>query len=334
MEGLMAGLYLLWWVQEKQMSPAVVAGVLAAGDLAVMALELPTGWIADRFGHRVSLIIGSGVQVAGMTLCWLGDGLAGLLAASLLVAVGDAFRSGACQALLYRSCVALGREERFQVIEARTGAVELCALVALIAAGGAIVTTAGFAAGWIAEIALCVAGLGIACAMFEPPAAGDENHDHHAAGGWQGLFSARMVVLMVPAALLGGAAGAVSFIAQTSAASTPLRATILVAVVALAEAAGSLLATRLREGGVRQQIGLATAGALVCAGALTMPPVFLPAVTVLSLLAGVAGPLRDAAIQRLAADDGRARAASMASACDMLCSTLMLPLAGAWRARR
>src|SRR5688572_18769956 len=114
MEGLMAGLYLLWWVQEKQMSPVAVATILAAGDLAVMVLELPTGWIADRFGHRASLITGSAVQVAGMLWCWLGEGISGLLVASVLVAIGDAFRSGACQALLYRSCVALGREDRFQ----------------------------------------------------------------------------------------------------------------------------------------------------------------------------------------------------------------------------
>ena len=330
----MAGLYLLWWVQEKQMSPAVVAGILAAGDLAVMVLELPTGWVADRFGHRASLIAGSAVQIAGMALCWLGDGVAGLLAASLLVAIGDAFRSGACQALLYRSCVALGHDERFQIIEARTGAVELCALVALVATGGAIVTTAGFAAGWIAEIALCVVGLGIACAMSEPPAALDECEAHHATPGWAGLFSARMAALIVPAALLGGAAAAVSFIAQTAAVSTPIRATILVAVVALAEAAGSLLATRLRQRGVRQQVSLAAAGALVCAAALVFPAAFLPAVAVLSFLLGVAEPLRDAAIQRLASDDSRARAASMASACDMLCSTLLLPLAGFWRSRR
>ena len=64
----MHGLYLLWWVQEKQMSPAIVAAVLAADDLALMGLELPTGGFADRFGHRASLMAGSFVQVMGM-LC-------------------------------------------------------------------------------------------------------------------------------------------------------------------------------------------------------------------------------------------------------------------------
>ena len=61
----MHGLYLLWWVGERGISPAIVAAILAAGDLALVALELPAGWFADRFGHRASLIVGSSVQVAG-----------------------------------------------------------------------------------------------------------------------------------------------------------------------------------------------------------------------------------------------------------------------------
>src|SRR5262245_39758867 len=124
----MHGVYLLWWVQERHVSPAAVAVVLAAGDLALTALEVPTGWLADRYGHRVSLIVGSALQVAGMLWCWLGRGIPGLLTASLLVACGDAFRSGADQALLYRSCLALEREADFQPIEARTRAATLTAL--------------------------------------------------------------------------------------------------------------------------------------------------------------------------------------------------------------
>jgi len=58
LEGLMHGLYLLWWVQERAIPASIVAAILAAGDLAIVAFEVPTGWFADRFGHRVSLIIG------------------------------------------------------------------------------------------------------------------------------------------------------------------------------------------------------------------------------------------------------------------------------------
>ena len=38
----MHGLYLLWWVQEKQLPPEVVAAILAAGDIALLFLEIPT----------------------------------------------------------------------------------------------------------------------------------------------------------------------------------------------------------------------------------------------------------------------------------------------------
>jgi hypothetical protein len=121
----MDGLYLLWWVQEKQMSPAFVAATMAAGDLLLMALEVPTGWFADRVGYRRSLILGSVLQVAGMICCWLAEGIPGLVGACLLVAIADAFRSGADQSLLYRTCVALGREPEFQQIEARARAVQV-----------------------------------------------------------------------------------------------------------------------------------------------------------------------------------------------------------------
>src|SRR5437660_2859985 len=151
----MHGLYLFWWVQERGMSAVLVATVLAAGDFALLLLEVPTGWFADRFGHRRSLIIGSVAQVVGMLACWFGRGVPGLFAASVLVAVGDAFRSGADQAFLYRTCAALGREADFQRVEARTRAAQLAAMVALVLAGGAIVSLWGFGAGWAAETALC-----------------------------------------------------------------------------------------------------------------------------------------------------------------------------------
>ena len=159
------------------MSPALVAAAMAAGDLLLMGLEVPTGWFADRFGNRRSLILGSIIQVAGMVCCWLANGIPGLVLACTLVAVGDAFRSGADEALLYRTCAAIGREGSFQRIEARSRAIQVVALAGLIVGGGAIVSTWGFAAGWAAETMLCTIGGAIAYAMVEPPAAAVETEE-------------------------------------------------------------------------------------------------------------------------------------------------------------
>jgi hypothetical protein len=335
---------LLWWVQEKHVPAAVVAGLLAAGDFAITALEIPTGWLADRYGHRASLIAGSLAQVAGMLCCWLGQGTLGLLSAILLVAVGDAFRSGADQALLYRSCVALDCERDFQSIESRTRGLQLAALVAMILAGGAIVERWGFAIGWIAEAAMCAIGLALACAMIEPPACdadAPEDLDTPAAErATATTASARRPVplaalfrLIAPAALLDGVAAGATFLAQTAGTSDPGAMSVLVAIITLAEAAGAALAARL-PATMRSQVILAAAGAVIAGAAVARTSAFLPAVVALSFLTGVANPLRAAAIQRLAADHLRARAASIASACDRACTTVALLVAGALSRRR
>jgi Major Facilitator Superfamily len=329
----MHGLYLLWWVQEKHVPVAIVALLLAAGDLAITALEIPTGWLADRFGHRISLIAGSLTQAAAMVFCWLGEGVVGLLSAILLVALGDTLRSGADQALLYRSCLALEREPDFQRIESRSRSLQLVALVAFILAGGAIVETWGFAAGWIAEAAVSVVGVAIAWAMREPPRGGDESAGDVtcAADARSPRLSAlnlgTFLKLIAPAALLGSTAGAMAFVAQTSGETDPGRMTMLVAVITLAEAMGAAVAARLAPS-VRSQMVLGGLGATVAIAGLALPALFVPAVIALSCLEGVVEPLRAAAIQRVAADHVRARAASVASACDKAAATIALVVAG------
>ena len=331
----MHGLYLLWWVQEKQMSPAVVAATLAAGDLAIMLLEVPTGWLADRYGHRRSLILGSFVQVLGMLCCWLGQGIPGLIAASVLVALGDAFRSGADHALLYRTCVALGREADFQRIQARTEAARLTAMVGLVLAGGAIVTRWGFPAGWIAETVLCAAGLAMACAMSEPAEDSDLlTADVAESPGSATVPIRSLIALTLPVSLLGSAASAASFLAQTSGHGEPGRMSVLIAVVTLAEAAGAALAMRAAAADVTTMRTLFGLGA-ICAGvAVMMPGAFMPVVVALALLDGIAHSVRAPAVQRAVPDQVRARAASLASACDQAIHFMTLPIAGFWQTRR
>jgi len=316
------------------MPPAIVATVLAAGDLALVALELPTGWFADRFGHRASLIVGSFVQVTGMLWCWLGEGVAGLITASVLVALGDGFRSGADQALLYRTCLAIGRQDDFQKIEARAEAVALGALVVLVLLGGLIVHAGGFALGWLAETLLCLVGMVIACAMVEPPAHPDRAGERGRLEDTTPVRVRGLAIVIMPVALLSGAASAASFLAQTAGTNGPANVTLLVAALTAAEAGGSALASRVPAGRPHDHVLLAVFGSMLLLSAMAMPAPLPLIALVLGFLVGVAQPLRAAAIQRLAGDTIRARAASAASACDMAVSTMLLPIAGLWRPRR
>jgi hypothetical protein len=337
----MHGLYLLWWIQQKHISAGTVAVILAIGDLALMALEVPTGWFADKFGHQKSLIAGSAAQVSGMLLCWLGQGVPGLLAASLMVGLGDAFRSGADQALLYRTCLALERETDFQSIQGRTYAWQAGALFIQVLAGGLILKRLGFAAGWIVETVVCGIGLGIACAMIEPPHASKRRPDAACRkDGGEALPTLRLrvsilmlIALIVPAAFVATGHTVTTFLVQTMGGSDAEEMTWLVAAIVLAEAIGSAIAVGARDTGLRIQVAIGSSGVLVLVIGLAVPPLLVVSAVVLSLLDGLAMPLRSVAIQRLANDAVRARDASLASACDMALKTIALPLAGSWRGR-
>jgi hypothetical protein len=148
------------------------------------------------------------------------------------------------------------------------------------------------------------------------------------------LVSVRMAFLVLPASCLGGMSAACAFLAQTTDPGSNARVTLLVALITVAEAAGSMVAERLRSGGARQQAILAAAGLTLIAAAAAAPALLVAVVLALACLEGAAGPLRAAAIQRLASDDARARAASLASACDMAVETIVLPLAGLVGRRR
>ena len=251
----------------------------------------------------------------------------------MLVAVGDAFRSGADQALLYRTCVAVGREEAFQGITARARTAQLVALVGLVLVGGLVVHAWGFVAGWIAETALALVGLGLACAMAEPPAVVDTDPSsaivNHAP-----MLSFAMAMLILPASLVAAQASAASFLVQTAVAASAETMTLLVAVITLCEAAGSAVASRLPVLRVNIQPLLALGTTTLSVLMLVSPATSHGVTLALSFVVGLAEPLRDAAVQRLAKDDVRARAASLASMCDKAFMTAALPLAGVWRRRR
>src|SRR6185503_3966132 len=133
---------------------------------------------------------------------------------------------------------------------------------------------------------------------------------------------------ILPLAFLDAAGSAGSFMLQTTGERGPSAVTILVALITLSNATGSAIAGRLPASGARVQAIAAAIGALLVVVALIVPAALIPVTIALSFGTGVLHPLRAAAIQRMAGDSVRARAVSMANACDMALSTLFLLLAG------
>lgn len=347
LEGVCHGLYVLWLIQHKEIPAATVAVMLAAGDLLLMALQVPTGMLADRLGHRLSLVAGSIAQVAGLLAMWLGSTVWAIGAGVLLIGVGDAFRGGADEALLYRSCVASGKEEIFERIVARSAAVSQVTLVGLVLAGGWLADHGGFDLAWAAETALAAIGVVVALCMVETGgSAVDSRAEHSGASAaesraepprlsavlenrrWLRLLGA----VIVPAALLSCLDNVAGFGVEATWPASGHSATALTWVVAGLmgmEALGAFLAERVRLPGRAGGLGLLGAAAIgVAVAAAFFPALAIPVAAVLSLLHGWAAPVEAARIQRLAADGQRATLASVASTVDMAANSAALPLGG------
>lgn len=78
----------------------------------VFTLEIPTGVVADKFGRRASVAIGCLLFGADFLFFGLDAGYPLLFAGEFLGAVGLTLMSGAEEALLYDTLVALGEQDR------------------------------------------------------------------------------------------------------------------------------------------------------------------------------------------------------------------------------
>ena len=102
------------------LSPASVFIIQAAYTLAVLLLEIPSGYLADVVGRRRTLILAAVIFPAGLVLYALGRSLAAFITAEVVLAVGNSMRSGCDSALLYDSLAELGRAEDYKKSEGRS----------------------------------------------------------------------------------------------------------------------------------------------------------------------------------------------------------------------
>ncbi len=89
---------------------------------SVFLLEVPTGVIADKFGRKVSLLLGTLFSGAGFVLFGLVNNYGVFFIANFLCAVGMTLFSGADNALLYDTLLAAGKTDQGRHYQARYSA--------------------------------------------------------------------------------------------------------------------------------------------------------------------------------------------------------------------
>jgi MFS family permease len=132
-------------------------------------LEVPTGSVADRFGRKVSLGVGTSLGALATLVYVSAPRFEVFLLAEIVFAVSWTLNSGADEALLYDSLAAAGRAAEAPRAFARLESCKLAGIVVGALTGSLLATEVGLRGTVAAQALPMAAACAIACTLREPP---------------------------------------------------------------------------------------------------------------------------------------------------------------------
>ena len=95
----------------------------AVYSISVVVLEIPSGYIADAWGRKKTIIAGSSFGFLGFLVYSFSGGFYGFLLAEIILGLGQSLISGADSAILYDSLLEMENEKDYAKFEGRITAV-------------------------------------------------------------------------------------------------------------------------------------------------------------------------------------------------------------------
>ncbi|HNT30717.1 MAG TPA: MFS transporter, partial [bacterium] len=137
-------------------------------SICLFLLEIPTGAVADRFGRKVSLLLG--VCTLGIAVCIYGSipSFAVFMLGEFLFATAMALMSGADEALLYDSLVGEGQEKQAKTILGRFISASRLAMMLSAPLGSLIAKYLGLQETMRLIVIPCFLAFILAALLYEP----------------------------------------------------------------------------------------------------------------------------------------------------------------------
>lgn len=317
--------WFLYFQQELSASDAIL--LYAVYDIGTTVLEVPSGYMSDRLGRRITLLLSALTGLLGTVLLALGDSFLDFALAQLCFGASAAFVSGTDSALLYQSLAALGRQQEIEAQELRAWRFGFTAL-AISAFLGGVMALWGYivpiAAGFVTMTGLLI----LIFAFREPP-----SEPREASGEWARLASLKaslsepvLIWLFVLMVLMYGFSHipfvfGQPFILEALAArgldgNAPLVSGIVSSGMMVLSVIASLYAARLREGlGLVPIVLLAFGMQIALAGvlALSNSAIVIAFLFLRMVPNALAQPFISARVQSMLRDDSRATYVSVQS---------------------
>ncbi|MFT7507062.1 MAG: MFS family permease [Acidimicrobiales bacterium] len=105
-------------------------------SIAIVLFEIPSGYFADKYGRKTSMLLGSILGVTGFFIYWAMPSYLGFILAEIILALSSGFLSGSRDALLFETLKQNGEESHYAKYQGRIFATgNVSEAVAAICAG-------------------------------------------------------------------------------------------------------------------------------------------------------------------------------------------------------
>lgn len=164
-----------------------------------LALEIPSGAFADRYGRKTGFLVGTAIEGAGILMFALASGFGLLMVSYVLWGGGIAFRSGNDGAFMYDALAAGGRQTEYADRMGVLGAVTRAAASAGAIVGGALADVTTLQVVVFVGAVMYIPALLMLAQMREPPrtsTAGVQSYGETFVEAWR-VFQRRPVLRWV-----------------------------------------------------------------------------------------------------------------------------------------
>lgn len=165
----------IWFLYfQDTLSAAEAILLYVVYDISVTILEVPSGYMSDRLGRRITLITSGVCALLGTALLAMGSTFAAFAMAQALIGAATAFSSGTGSSLLFESLHAEGREAEVEAQELKVWRFGFIASALSAATGGMMAQLYQTLPFW-AGIVTAAIMLGLASRLSDPPRAQAHN---------------------------------------------------------------------------------------------------------------------------------------------------------------